>query len=224
MLPPTLATFALLGAGLVFAIIELGLGAYVEAKSTIDYRYRNSTYHYKIHLSPVWPYLLFTSIWTILTTPFAVAYPFLQSRKAQVSQEALNRWLAPVLLSLYFVTLVFWMAAFADIANVYQATAGLDAWAGLGVYLGVAIAVPHAALAFGVLAWLVYTAIFILTILAVCNVLPHDLPGYQPLVASSGDVNMSTSAPTYHNPVPMSQDHHIIHQEAKNDAVPEMVA
>lgn len=71
-------------------------------------------------------------------------------------------------------------------------------------------------------------ALFILAILTVVNVVPHDLPGWQPLTTRSGPGTTdapgtyNSGAPTY-NAVPVAE-HHIINEEPKNNGAPEMVA
>lgn len=146
MLPLTIATYSLLGTGLVFAIIELGLTAYglsywdgntYACGENYD-GYEVTVTYCKTTAPAIISFLVFTSLWTMLATPFALVYPWYQARRADVSHENLNKWLAPVFIVLFFLTFVFWLAGFADIAYLTGGLVGdIDA----------------AILAFGVLNW-----------------------------------------------------------------------
>ena len=116
--------YALLSAGLAFAIIELGLAAAVasfmsgtQQVETWDvytgYSYEN------VHVSPppILDFLLFTAVWTILIAALALAAPWFFSRKGNVTPK-LNKILGIVLAVVYFVTMVFWLAGFADIVTL----------------------------------------------------------------------------------------------------------
>lgn len=144
MLPLTIATYSLLGTGLAFGIIELGLSAYAVSQTDKTYEcYTDNGFGETIGtcketVPSVFIYYLFVSIWTFLTTPFALAYPAMQARKAGGSSLT---WLGPVLIGLSFLTSVFWLAAFADLTNLTDG------------YLSYAGGVIQAMVAFGVLNW-----------------------------------------------------------------------
>lgn len=220
MLPLTITIFALVGTGILFSIIDLGLSAYgasVAGKSydcsydsgnPYDGTYGVVSATCKGTVPAAISFLLFTSLWTLIVGPFTLVYPWLQARKASVSHESLNRWLSPVIIALFFLTWVFWLSSFADIAT-YNI-----------VYSG---SIIQAAVAFAVLNWLIFTAVFVLTVILACGILAHDLPGFQPLRTNNRNVAAGPT-PTYNNSAPMTQDHHIINEEPKNQGYPEMTA
>ncbi|KAJ5224950.1 hypothetical protein N7468_006175 [Penicillium chermesinum] len=151
MLPLHIALYSLLATALAFAIIELGLTAYVTSAIS-DYsreelfrRYWDYSYSYwHVSTPSILIFLLFTSCWTILASAGALA--------------------AHGLAAVYFVTMVFWLAAFADFVSYFDGNFFSD-------YLS-------AIVAFAVLDWLLFLALFIVTILALCGVLVSDWPGY----------------------------------------------
>lgn len=222
MLPLTLATYVLLGAGLLFSVIELGLAAYGVSLFGQSYEcvtgysgYNVETGTCKTPVPGIISFLIFVSLWTMGVTTFFLVFPFLQARKANVSHERLNKWLVPLHIGLLFLTFVFWLAGFADVAAIIG-----------GLNVGGVIAAVEA---FGVLNWLIYMALFILSILTAVNVLTHDLPGWQPISRNHGTAatpaaGYNSGVPTYDNAASEGGPHHIINEEPKNDATPEMIA
>ena len=104
-----LIIFVLLTIAFFFTIIELGLSAYL-VSITASRLYSNSTYDY----------LLFCSIWTLLATGFLLIWGYLARSKSHIDKNSSERWLAPVTLVLNFITMVFWLAAFASLADMYN--------------------------------------------------------------------------------------------------------
>jgi len=209
MLPLTIATYSLLGTGLAFGLIELGLSAYAVSQTDKTYEcYTDNGFEETIGtcketVPSVFIYYLFVSIWTLITTPFALAIPAIQSRNGGGSSS--NTWLAPVLIFRNFLTFVFWLAAFADLTNLTDG------------YLSYAGGVIQAMVAFGVLNWLIFMTLFILGILTAVDVLSHDLPGWQPMTSRQRSSNANyDGAPSYNIAA--------AHQEPKNETAPEMVA
>jgi hypothetical protein len=100
---------ALLGTAFIFSIIELGLSAYIVSLTSTRY-YSNSVYNYQ----------LFASIWSLLVTSFFLAWPYLIHSRSSIAKNNNERWLAPLTLALNFVTMVFWLAAFASLADLYN--------------------------------------------------------------------------------------------------------
>ena len=150
MLPLTITIFALVGTGILFSIIDLGLSAYAASAYSSSYDcsyYSGNPYDgtsgivsatCKGKVPAAISFLLFTSLWTLLVSPFTLVFPWLQARKASVSHESLNKWLSPLLIVLFSLTWVFWLSAFADIATYNIAFAG---------------PIIQAAVAFAVLNW-----------------------------------------------------------------------
>ncbi|KAJ6151682.1 hypothetical protein N7470_006810 [Penicillium chermesinum] len=169
MLPLHIALYSLLATALAFAIIELGLTAYVTSAIS-DYsreelfrRYWDYSYSYwHVSTPSILIFLLFTSCWTILASAGALAAPWVFGRRGVSSK--LNKILSVSLAAVYFVTMVFWLAAFADFVSYFDGNFFSD-------YLS-------AIVAFAVLDWLLFLALFIVTILALCGVLVSDWPGY----------------------------------------------
>jgi hypothetical protein len=188
MLLLSLILFSLLGTGLAFSIIELGMVAYgvhyYSQTATIEYycgylETCNETVHGRV--PDIVSFLMFSAVWSTLVTAVAIWLPLWFHRQ---DAHHHNSWLAPGLISVYFVTWVFWLAGFADLANdVGTSATGIIA----------------AILAFAVLNWyvyplpglsmgkrkvltinhrLVYTALFILSFLAIFDVMTGEWPGY----------------------------------------------
>ncbi|KAJ5096440.1 hypothetical protein NUU61_005796 [Penicillium alfredii] len=191
-----LALYALWGSALVFAIVELGLTAYVTtfwgSRQTVTWNPARSYLYPKIRSSTpaILIFILFAACWTILAMIACLVLPWLSTRKGVVSSK-LNKTLAAIFVAIYLVTIVFWLAAFADIANMLNGNINsFD-------YL-------DAIIAFAVLLWLVFFTLLVLTILALCGVLASDLAGYQSFKKPQAtDVpHESASAPA--RDVPMS--------------------
>lgn len=119
------AIFALLGVALVWSIIELGLTAYA-----VDVTWRASVANARFG------FLVFASLWTLLVTAFFILFPMFSRRSG--GGEA--RWMSPLALALNGVTMIFWLAGFAAVADMY-----------LGAPSGTAGAI----LAFAVMLWYV---------------------------------------------------------------------
>jgi Membrane-associating domain. len=133
------ALYALLGTSLVFAIIELGLSAYVTSEAEGTYNVGDGLGYktVKVHPPAIYDFLLFSSVWTILITGAAFFLPRFFARKAR--SLSTDKAISGALIAMYFVTSVFWLAGFADIANELDGYTGFD-------YL-------NAIIAFGVLLW-----------------------------------------------------------------------
>jgi ABC-type multidrug transport system fused ATPase/permease subunit len=157
---------SLLGFGLASSIVELGLDAYgvwfygrsVTYEYYCGYSICDETYKGKV--PDVISFLMFTAVWSTLATAVAIGLP-LHYHKRDAHHH--NKWLAPTLIVLYFLTWVFWLAGFAYLAYlVGSASTGIIA----------------AILAFAVINWLLYTAIFILSFLAIFDIMQGEWPGY----------------------------------------------
>lgn len=126
----------LLAISLVFAIIELGLSAYIvsvwtttTAYSVYDPNYAGLGYGgYDFYTTtsrssapdPI-NFLLFTSLWTILIVPACLAILFLNQSKRTFCTDSAGqpaKWLTPATLALNGVTMVFWLAGFAALADL----------------------------------------------------------------------------------------------------------
>ena len=118
-----IALYTILATSLVFAIIELGLCAYVATffgGTTQEYYYNvyggYSTQDVKVSTPPILAFLLFSACWTILITPGGVALSWFYTRKGV--SEKISTILGIVFAVVYFVTMVFWLACFADLASL----------------------------------------------------------------------------------------------------------
>ncbi|KAJ9297228.1 hypothetical protein DTO271G3_4521 [Paecilomyces variotii] len=173
-----IALYALLGASLAFAIIELGLSAHVA--SLIDtvpmpeYGYYNGHSYEMVDIKPppILDFVIFSSAWSVLITGVAFLLPWFYKRKE--STLTTNKWISIGLIAMYFVTWVFWLASFAYIES------RLGGYSSGSSYL-------DAMIAFAILLWLSFLALFILTIIAICGVLKSDLPGYMPFKIANVD-------------------------------------
>lgn len=182
-----IALYAVLGTSAAFALVELGLCAYVASLygGTVEEAYYNPYYGVqeqavKLTTPPILDFLLFSAVWTLLISAGALVLPWFYSRRATGAK--LNQVFAGLLISVYFVTWVFWLACFADLAS----------------YLGGGVSYNNyfnAILAFAVLLWLLFVALFVLNIIAICGVLASDWPGYIAIRGGQGEVAPSTVAP-----------------------------
>jgi hypothetical protein len=145
---PRIVPFTLLGTSFIFALIELGLSGYLvslssESQRVIQYEPSSSRgYSYrtvKASVPAILAFLVFTSVWTLLVSITAAALPWIFRRKLN-EQAKLDTIITAGLLGTYFVTMVFWLGCFADIA------ASLSLVAGRSDYL-------NAVIAFAVLLW-----------------------------------------------------------------------
>ncbi|KAJ5557962.1 hypothetical protein N7535_009455 [Penicillium sp. DV-2018c] len=187
MLALNIILYALLGTSLVFAIIELGLSAYVTSISSGTVS--NGYYYYDVDPPAIVIFLVFSSVWTMLVTSAALLLPWYYARKGSVSAK-LHTILAAITVAVYFVTMVFWLAAFADLANLVSGYTNIDPY-------------YSAVLAFAVLLWLLFLALMVLTILAMCGVLVSDWAGYHSLRKNKDVGATQTSSGPAHE-VPMS--------------------
>jgi hypothetical protein len=111
--------YSLLGTSLLFAIVELGLSAFVVSafeNTTQEYSTWAGYVDVKVKAPAIVDFMVFSSLWTILLTVAAVLLPWHYTRKGSVTSK-LNTALAASFVAGYFVTMVFWLAAFADLAT-----------------------------------------------------------------------------------------------------------
>ncbi|CAG8184981.1 unnamed protein product [Penicillium olsonii] len=155
--------YTLLGTSFVFAIVELGLSAFVVSATTQQYDAWG--YSVKVKAPAIVAFMVFASLWTMIITVAALVLPWYYTRKGSVTPK-LNTVLAASFVAGYFVTMVFWLAAFADLATYldYISNEYYDAM-----------------VAFAVLLWLLFLALLVFTILAMCGVMASDWAGYQPV-------------------------------------------
>jgi hypothetical protein len=148
---PAIIPSALLGVAFVFAVIELGLGGHIASISTgsrkIPFYDPSSSWGYsyktiKYSVPGIVAFQIFTSVWTMLVSVAAFLLPWFLRVKAAPGTR-LNTIITGALGGAYFVTMVFWLACFADIATK------LDE-------LGATSDYYNAVIAFAVLSWLVY--------------------------------------------------------------------
>ncbi|KAJ5209888.1 hypothetical protein N7491_009697 [Penicillium cf. griseofulvum] len=195
MLALNIVLYALLGTSLAFSIVELGLSAFVASAYSgtqgIETWSAYSGYSYtqvNVKPPPILVFLVFSSVWTMLVTASALVLPWYYTRKGFVSAK-LNTVLAAIFVAIYFVTMVFWLACFADLASLLGGGTSINPY-------------YNAVLAFGVLLWLLFVALVVFTILAMCGVLVSDWAGYQSLRKENGN-GAQTTAGSVHE-VPMS--------------------
>lgn len=146
MLALSIVLYALLGTSLAFAIIELGLSGFITAaysgtqEVTTWSAYSGYSYN-QVNVNPpaILVFLVFSSVWTILVTVAALILPWYYARKGFVTAK-LNTVLAAIFVAIYFVTMVFWLACFADLASLLGGGTSTSSY-------------YNAVLAFGVLLW-----------------------------------------------------------------------
>ncbi|KAH1985688.1 hypothetical protein KXV92_000642 [Aspergillus fumigatus] len=170
---PAIIPSALLGVAFVFAVIELGLGGHIASISTgsrkIPFYDPSSSWGYsyktiKYSVPGIVAFQIFTSVWTMLVSVAAFLLPWFLRVKAAPGTR-LNTIITGALGGAYFVTMVFWLACFADIATK------------LGE-LGATSDYYNAVIAFAVLSWLLFVALFVIVVLAILGILECDAPGY----------------------------------------------
>ncbi|KAK9577469.1 hypothetical protein V6Z90_009145 [Aspergillus fumigatus] len=170
---PAIIPSALLGVAFVFAVIELGLGSHIASISTgsrkIPFYDPSSSWGYsyktiKYSVPGIVAFQIFTSVWTMLVSVAAFLLPWFLRVKAAPGTR-LNTIITGALGGAYFVTMVFWLACFADIATK------LDE-------LGATSDYYNAVIAFAVLSWLLFVALFVIVVLAILGILECDAPGY----------------------------------------------
>ncbi|KAE8346244.1 hypothetical protein BDV24DRAFT_123578 [Aspergillus arachidicola] len=146
---PQVVPFALLSTTFVFAVVELGLTGHLVSyfsQGSKEYRYDPSRNGYTsqtvtVAVPPILAFILFNSVWTMLVSVATAIIPWVFRSKADTN-AAFNKLITIGLLGLYFVTTVFWLASFADMA------ARLSYAAGKSDYV-------NAIIAFAVLTWFV---------------------------------------------------------------------
>lgn len=129
MLALHIALYALLGACFLFSAVELGLCAYVASvwSGTRRVGYYNPYASYvsknvDVSTPGILAFLIFSASWSILVAVAALVLPRLYTSKGFVTAR-LNAILGGIFAVVYFVTWVFWLACFADIAaNLDRAT------------------------------------------------------------------------------------------------------
>jgi hypothetical protein len=104
-----LSLLALLATAILFSIIELGLSAYIVDITDNSFFGTNDRY----------AFTLFCSIWTILVAGFLLAFPFAH-RNSSIHSAHHEHWLAPLTIALNAVTMIFWLACFAALADLYH--------------------------------------------------------------------------------------------------------
>ncbi|KAB8201228.1 hypothetical protein BDV34DRAFT_229501 [Aspergillus parasiticus] len=172
---PQVVPFVLLSTTFVFAVVELGLTGHLVSyfsQGSKEYRYDPSRNGYTsqtvtVAVPPILAFILFNSVWTMLVSVATAIIPWVFRSKADTN-AAFNKLITIGLLGLYFVTTVFWLASFADMA------ARLSYAAGKSDYV-------NAIIAFAVLIWFLFCALTLVVVLGICGVLKSDLPGYKPL-------------------------------------------
>ncbi|KAH3113197.1 hypothetical protein KXW41_003314 [Aspergillus fumigatus] len=162
---PAIIPSALLGVAFVFAVIELGLGGHIASISTgsrkIPFYDPSSSWGYsyktiKYSVPGIVAFQIFTSVWTMLVSVAAFLLPWFLRVKAAPGTR-LNTIITGALGGAYFVTMVFWLACFAD-AAISQLIKG-----------GFPIAAGPA---------LLFVALFVIVVLAILGILECDAPGY----------------------------------------------
>lgn len=126
-----LITLALLGTASVFALIELGLSAYVVSLGSVDtYSYWDpnyagdgyGAYQYgtsKASAPAEVDFLLFCSLWTLLIAPTLIVLPMIWKFKTEVAGRDVHTVFGPLTLAVNTITAIFWLAGFAALANLY---------------------------------------------------------------------------------------------------------
>ncbi|CAI7611286.1 unnamed protein product [Penicillium bialowiezense] len=183
--------YALLGTSFVLGVVELGLSAFVVSaveNTTQEYDTWSGYINVNVKAPAIVDFIVFCSLWTMLITVAALLLPWFYTRKGSVTPK-LNTVLAASFVATHFVTMVFWLAAFADLAT-YLDYISNDYY--------------NAMIAFAVLLWLLFVALLVFTILAMCGVMTSNWAGYQPVrknksnapSESVNDLSMSTRAPS----------------------------
>lgn len=119
---------ALLVAAVVCSIIELGLSAYI-VSSLRDVFGR----YYGGRVSSTFNFTVFASIWSLLVSLFLLGWGFVS--RSRGGSEGI---FAPLTLALNTITMIFWLAGFAAVADLYDGAPG---------------GTPGALIAFGVILW-----------------------------------------------------------------------
>jgi Membrane-associating domain len=101
-----LSLFGLYATALLFSVIELGISGYIVDVTSNEFYRTNDRY----------AFALFCSIWTLLAAGFLVVFPLISRRRDRGSE----RWVSPLTLALNALTMIFWLACFAALADLYH--------------------------------------------------------------------------------------------------------
>ncbi|CAG8242560.1 unnamed protein product [Penicillium salamii] len=197
--------YALLGTSFVFAIVELGLSAFVV--SAVEHtEYDTWGGYVKVKAPAIVGFMVFASLWTMLIAVAALVLPWYYTRKGSVTPK-LNTVLAASFVAGYFVTMVFWLAAFADLATYldYVSNEYYNAMIAFAVLLWFVsrVLVYVTMLIYNPIYRILFIALLVFTILAMCGVMNSEWAGYRPVrnkanapVEPAHDLPMSTYSVT----------------------------
>jgi len=185
MRPLDIILLILLPLSLAFAAVELGLSAYGvystsgTFESICDYGFFDvAPCEIKVKPPAIIIFLVFASVWTLLTVGAGFLLSLLIGKRNPVGA---NKWLAPILITVYAINMIFWLAGFADVV------------AKLGGEVN-STDIINAGVAFAALLWIVFTALLILTIIGVCDVLKSTFVGYMSLKGGSTSAKSMSEA------------------------------
>lgn len=161
-----IALCALLGTAWAFAVIELGLSAYIVSLFDSVGRLGSGLggfgglFGYSISKPPITSFAVFASVWTILVSTGCLVAAWFFARKASVSRS-LNMILAVALIAIYVVTMGFWLGTFADFSVEVGGSEN-------GFFMS---SYWKAIIAFGVLLWSVccHTSLSVLTVVGLSS-------------------------------------------------------
>jgi hypothetical protein len=204
MRPFDIILLILLPLSLAFAAVELGLtahGVYVATGTYWTYCDDGFSGFYPCEVNIKAPailiFLLFASVWTFLTVGAGFLLSLLVGKNNPVGA---NKWLAPILITLYAINMIFWLAGFADVVS----------------QLGGKVKstdMVNAAVAFSILLWIIFTLLLILTVISVCNVLKSTFVGYMSLRGRSSAGAKSMSEVRTTNTYGARQEHELTLQQ-----------
>jgi hypothetical protein len=112
---PSIDIVALLATALVFSVIELGLSAYALSLFFSFEAYDTG------FVPPLFSFLLFASIWTLLITAFRIVLPLLRAHAATDRPAT-----AVMTLVVNAVTMIFWLAVFVALEKTFGGLASVD--------------------------------------------------------------------------------------------------
>ncbi|KAJ6015942.1 hypothetical protein N7540_010533 [Penicillium herquei] len=204
-----IALYALLATSFVFAVIELGVSGHsASVWQNVANAYNDFYGDVDTSVPGILSFAIFASVWTMLITVAALVLSWFYTRKG--TNEKFNKILGFSFAIVYFVTMVFWLAVFADIASQ------LDGYTSTNDDL-------NAIIAFSVLLWILFIALFVLSVLALCGVLVSDWAGYQSVRKTQAVNAPSTNTPAPEvpmstNPVSPSsiRDAEALHEQPNN--------
>ena len=121
MRPFDIILLILVPLSLALAAVELGLtahGVYATTGTFLTYCddgfYGYAPCEVNIKAPAIIIFLLFASVWTFLTVGAGFLVSLLVGKKNPVRA---NKWLAPILITLYAINMIFWLAGFADVVS-----------------------------------------------------------------------------------------------------------